>query len=304
MLTDRKIREALPGLSLFTQASMSAYTSFHIGGPADLLAMPRDAEELKALLQLSARHETPVLCMGNGTNLLVSDAGVRGLVIKTHPGFAQVVRRGDRDIEADAGALLSRVASKAAEWGLSGMAFAHGIPGTVGGALAMNAGAYGGEMSQVVLEAQGVGFDSASFFLTHAQLDFSYRNSFFGQNPEIMATSAVFRLTPDDPESIRRDMAALSGKRRASQPLEYPSAGSVFKRPPGAYAAALIDDCGLKGYAVGGAQVSEKHAGFIVNRGGATCEQVKRLIEYIQETVLTQTGVTLTCELKIVGESL
>jgi len=301
MLNDRDIRDALPGLPLFTQEPMSAHTSFRIGGPADMLALPRGEEETAELLRLASRHETPVFRMGNGTNLLISDAGVRGLVVKTCPGLAGITRRGGTQVSADAGALLARAASAAAGWGLSGLAFAHGIPGTAGGAVVMNAGAYHGEMSQVVLETHFVGPDGASGILTGSEHDFSYRHSFFTDHPDLMATKVVFQLTPGDPEVIRRKMAELAGCRRASQPLDAHSAGSVFKRPPGRFTGPLIESCGLKGYAVGGAQVSEKHAGFIVNRGGATCEDVKRLIAHIQETVLARHGVELTCELKFVG---
>ena len=304
MLSERMIREALPGLPLAVDAPMCDHTSFRIGGPADLLAMPRGVEELSALLTLAERHETPVLRMGNGTNLLISDQGIRGLVVKTCPGLAGVRRRGACEIVAGAGALLSRISEAAAEWGLSDMAFAHGIPGTVGGALVMNAGAYGGEISQVVAEAWGMEPNGAlTPLISGERLNFSYRQSYFSQHPEVTATACVFCLTPGDPEAIRRDMTDLAKKRRASQPLEIPSAGSVFMRPPGGFAGSLIDSCGLKGHAIGGAQVSEKHAGFIVNRGGATCEEVKQLIAYIQGVVWARCGVELKCELKFAGDS-
>ena len=302
MLTDRSIWETLPGLPLLSDTPMCGHTSFCIGGPADLLAVPRDREELAALLALAAEHETPVFPMGCGANLLVSDKGIRGLVVKTHPGLDFVERLGESEISAGAGALLSSVASAAADWGLSGLAFAYGIPGTVGGAMVMNAGAYGGEMSQVVRKVRGLSRFQTPMELSNEEAAFAYRCSYFAYNPDITVISAVFKLQPGDREAIWRDMNMFWERRRASQPLEYPSAGSVFKRPPGYFAGKLIQDCGLKGAAIGDAQVSEKHTGFIINRGGATCEDVKRLIAHIQETVLARCGVELACELKFVGE--
>jgi len=306
-LDSRAIWEALPGLPLLAREPLCGHTTFRIGGPADLLAMPRSREELAGLQALAHEAGMPVSLMGGGANLLVSDKGVRGLVVKTRPGLSDIRRRGDDGQGADgiiagAGALLSHVAAAAAVWGLGGLSFAYGIPGTVGGAIVMNAGAYGGEMSQVVDSADVLTPDGMPFSLPAGDLAFSYRRSYFTDNPGVTVTAAAFRLAPGDPASLRREMDALSQRRRASQPLEYPSGGSVFKRPAGHYAGRLIADCGLKGYRIGGAQVSEKHAGFIVNRGGATCEDVKRLIAHIQETVAAQTGVVLECELKFMGE--
>jgi len=300
MLTGRDVRRTCPGLPLYEREPMANHTSFRIGGPVDLLALPRGADEAAALLKLAARNGMPVFRMGNGTNLLVSDAGIRGLVVKTHPGLARIERRGETGIFADAGAPLSHIAERAAEWGLNGLAFAHGIPGTAGGAAVMNAGAYGGEMSQVIWETNYIDADGAPGVLTGAAHDFDYRHSWFTDHPELTVTGVVFRLSPGDPEEIRREMAKWDGERQAKQPVD-PSAGSVFKRPPGHYVGPMIEGCGLKGYAVGGAQVSEKHAGFIVNRGGATCEDVMRVIEHVRERVLVQYGVELTCELRMVG---
>ena len=301
MLTIRDLEEKLPGLPVFAHAPMSEHTTFRIGGPADLLAMPRSEAELAELLALARERETAILVMGRGANLLVSDDGVRGLVIKTLPGLSGLSRRGTNELIAEAGVPLYRLAEAAADFGLSGLAFAHGIPGTVGGALSMNAGAYWGEMSQVVREVHALSSDGRSLPLGRDELDFSYRHSYFSDNPAIVATRAVLELSPGNKESIRGEMERLSVMRASAQPLGIPSAGSVFKRPPGHYAGKLIQDCGLLGAAVGGAQVSEKHAGFILNRGGATCDDVKRLIARIQRQVLSRTGVALECELRYIG---
>lgn len=302
MLTSRDIRAICPDLPLFEQEPMRLHTSFRIGGPADLLAKPRSEAELQALLSCASAHETPVLLMGNGTNLLVSDAGVRGLVVKTHDGLSQVQRVGETRVAAGSGVLLSRLATAALSWGLAGLAFAHGIPGTVGGAVAMNAGAYGGEMKDTVWETAYHDGQGGEKTLSKDDHVFSYRRSFFADHPHCVAVRTIFQLCPADRDVVKRDMDQYAQRRKASQPLEMPSAGSVFKRPPGRFAGTMIEACGLKGFACGGAQVSEKHAGFIVNRGGATCDDVLRLIVHIQETVLRQEGVRLEPEIKLVGQ--
>ncbi|MDR0671675.1 MAG: UDP-N-acetylmuramate dehydrogenase [Oscillospiraceae bacterium] len=302
MLDRQDILAVCPDIPVLVGEPMRRHTSFAIGGPADLMALPNSPAALAALLTLARRRETPVLLMGNGTNLLVSDRGVRGLVIKTHSGLSGLRRSGECEIVAGCGALLSELASAAARWGLSGLAFAHGIPGTVGGAVYMNAGAYGGEMSHVVRRTSYAGTTGQFGVLTGPAHEFSYRRSFFTGHRGAFALEITLTLTPGDPEAIRAETEALDERRRTSQPLALPSAGSVFKRPPDGHAAPLIEACGLKGARVGGATVSDKHAGFIVNNGGATCDDVRRLIEQIQERVRAETGVQLEPEIGLVGD--
>ena len=261
------------------------------------MAFPERGEQLVLLLDMAARCGARPLVMGNGTNLLAPDEGLDRLVIDTSAGLSRVEAGGTPGtILAEAGASLARVADFACRQGLAGLEFAHGIPGTVGGAVCMNAGAYGGEMAQVVREAtlllpeEGI----------RAEMAFGYRRSFLTDHPDAVVLRAEFCLTPGDPAAIRGRMKELLEKRRASQPLEFPSAGSTFKRPEGYYAGTLIDQCGLKGLTVGGAQVSEKHAGFVINRGGATCADVKELIRQIQERVFAQAGVRLEPEVRII----
>ncbi|MDR0381744.1 MAG: UDP-N-acetylmuramate dehydrogenase [Oscillospiraceae bacterium] len=302
MLDRQDILNVCPDMPVLVDEPMCRHTSFAIGGPVDLMALPASPAALAALLALAHRRETPVLLMGNGTNLLVSDRGVRGLVVKTHDGLSGLKRSGKREIVAGCGVLLSELAAAAARWGLSGLAFAHGIPGTVGGAVYMNAGAYDGEMSAVVRRTSYVGMTGQFGVLTGPAHAFSYRHSFFTDHRRAFALEITLALTPGDPEAIRAETEALDARRRAAQPLDLPSAGSVFKRPPGGHAAPLIEACGLKGARVGGAAVSDKHAGFIVNRGGATCEDVRRLIGQIQERVHAETGVTLEPEIGLMGD--
>ncbi|MDR1157574.1 MAG: UDP-N-acetylmuramate dehydrogenase [Oscillospiraceae bacterium] len=302
MLDRQDILDVCPDMTVLVDEPMRRHTSFAIGGPTDLMAMPSSPAALAALLALARRRETPVLLMGKGTNLLVSDRGVRGLVIKTHSGLAGLRRGGECEIVAGCGVLLSALASAAARWGLSGLAFAHGIPGTVGGAVYMNAGAYDGEMSRVVRRTSYVDTVGQFGVLTGPAHAFSYRHSFFTDHGGSFALEITLTLTSGDSDAIRAETEALDARRRAAQPLDLPSAGSVFKRPLGGHAAPLIEACGLKGAHVGGAAVSDKHAGFIVNSGGATCEDVRRLIEQIQERVRAETGVQLEPEIGLVGD--
>ena len=258
-------------------------------------------EQLVLLMSFAREAGTTPLVVGNGTNLLVSDRGLDRLVIDTSAGLSRVEAGGTPGtILAEAGASLARVADFACRQGLAGLEFAHGIPGTVGGAVCMNAGAYGGEMAQVVREATLLLPEEGIRTLTGAEMAFGYRRSFLTDHPDAVVLRAEFCLTPGDPAAIRGRMKELLEKRRASQPLEFPSAGSTFKRPEGYYAGTLIDQCGLKGLTVGGAQVSEKHAGFVINRGGATCADVKELIRQIQERVFAQAGVRLEPEVRII----
>ena len=295
----RALRARLPALELREREPMSAHTSFRIGGPVRAMALPSSTEEAAALLRTLGELGVRPLVMGNGTNLLVSDAPLDLFVVRMDEGVSRICREGETGLRAGAGAPLARVAQKAQSLGLTGLEFAAGIPGTVGGAVPMNAGAYGGEMKDVVTGAVYAGADGAVRELSAAELDFSYRRSAVSDAPGAVL-EAVFVLAPGDPEDIQARMRELAEKRRASQPLDVPSAGSTFKRPAGGYAAALIDQAGLKGFAVGGAQVSPKHAGFVVNRGGATFDDVLRLMEHVQAEVYRKSGVLLEPEVKII----
>ena len=300
---DKRIAACLPELKMAAEEPMSRHTSFRVGGPARRMAFPGSGEELAQLLSLAGACDARPLVIGNGTNLLVPDAGLDRLVIDTSAGLDRIGPGEEPNtILAEAGVTLARLADAACKLGLTGLEFAHGIPGTVGGGVCMNAGAYGGEMKQVVQGAAVLFPGEGVKFLSNGELDFGYRHSLLSERPDAVVLSAVFRLTPGDPAAIRETMRDLMARRRASQPLELPSAGSTFKRPAGYFAGTLIDQCGLKGLTVGGAQVSEKHAGFIVNRGGATAADVTALIARVQELVFEQTGVRLEPEVRIVGD--
>ena len=278
---------------------MSRHTTLKLGGPADYLVFPRSAEEIRALFAEAGAYGMPVTVIGHGSNLLVLDGGIRGLVIRIEKNMKNIRREGNRPTAA-AGAMLGSVAAEAAEDGLAGLEFASGIPGTVGGAMTMNAGAYGGEMAQVVSRVNGITPEGEPVSLSNADMQFGYRTSAVGRL-NFVVTEAVFSLTPGEPEEIRARMAELNAKRAEKQPLDQASAGSTFKRPEGYYAAALIDQCGLKGYAVGGAQVSLKHAGFLINNGGTSKDFVE-LMEKVQEIVGERAGVKLEPEIRILGE--
>lgn len=298
---DRLISQTLPGLSVSREEPMAAHTTFRIGGPARRMVFPSSPEELAALLALAEKEGWPWMPLGNGSNLLVRDEGLDLLVIATGK-LEHMELMGDHRIRAWAGVSLARLAVFAMEHGLEGLAFAHGIPGSLGGAVFMNAGAYGGEMCQVVdavtawLPGRGV------VELRGEELAFGYRRSCFGGNGGVVLYADLV-LRPGDSQAIRGEMEELIRRRREKQPLEYPSAGSTFKRPEGYFAAALIEQCGLKGAAVGGAMVSPKHSGFIINTGGATCQDVLALIAKVQDTVKGETGVTLEPEVRILGEA-
>lgn len=297
---DEKIRDYLPDMTVERDVPMSRHTSFRIGGPARRMAFPESREQLVILLGLAEECGIRPFLLGRGTNLLVSDRGLDTLVIKTAERMTSIRRLDDVTLEADVGVLLSRLAVYAQQAGLAGLEFAHGIPGSLGGAVYMNAGAYGGEMKQVLRSAAVLFPEEGIRTLSCEELNLSYRRSLLTEHPEAMVLYAEFELTPGDPETIRAAMRELMAKRKASQPLEWPSAGSTFKRPEGHFAGTLIDQCGLKGLTVGGAQVSEKHAGFLINRGGATFADMAELIRQVQQRVLEETGVTLEPEVKIV----
>ena len=279
-------------------APMREYTTFQIGGPCDFLARPYDEGQIAALIRFCTAGGIRWQIIGNGSNLLAPDAGISGVVIQLGPNFSYIrpsARPGE--ILCAAGASLNAAAAFAQKQGLSGLEFAWGIPGNVGGAVYMNAGAYGGEMKDVLVSADYVDQMGNARSISAAEMQLGYRHSVFSQR-DWCITKVKLQLHPDDPEKIRERMEEHMDQRRAKQPLEYPSAGSVFKRPEGNYAGALIEQCGLKGRQIGGAQVSEKHAGFIVNRGGATSRDVSALIREIQRTVEEKTGYRLECELR------
>ena len=298
---DEKLRDYLPDLPVSAEEPLSKYTSFRIGGPARRMAFPRNAEQLVLLMSFAGECGARPFVLGNGTNVLFPDGGVDRLVIHTRDlNRVERVEADPNCLRAESGASLSRVAAAACKLGLTGLEFAHGIPGSVGGGVCMNAGAYGGELSQVVSSATVLFPEEGVRTLTGEELRFSYRHSLFTDRPDGVVLSAVFRLQPGDPAVIKGKMDELMTRRKTSQPLEYPSAGSTFKRPEGHYAAALIDQCGLKGLTVGGAQVSGKHAGFVINTGHATCDDVTDLMAEIQTRVFNATGVRLDPEVKIV----
>lgn len=294
----RALREQLPELEILEYEPMRAHCSFRIGGPARALVRPASAEETAAVCRIVRDGGAQPLIIGNGTNLLVTDGDVDRIVVQMGERMADVARTDATHLRAGAGIPLARLAQAALGYGLAGLEFAHGIPGTLGGGVVMNAGAYGGELKDVVTEVTALYPDGVKV-LTPAELDFSYRHSVFSAGEGIVLGAKV-KLESGDPDAIKAKMDDLMARRKASQPLELPSAGSTFKRPAGGYAAALIDAAGLKGYAVGGAQVSEKHAGFVVNRGGATFDDVLRLMDHIRSEVLRTSGVELEPEVKII----
>lgn len=279
---------------------MSKHTSFRIGGPADLLFMPHKAVQVVQLLMAAREHDVPVTIMGNGSNLLVRDKGIRGLVIKLGSAMNKIVIDGDV-ITAEAGASLAALAMMACEAGLTGMEFAVGIPGSLGGGVVMNAGAYDGEMQNVVQSVTVIDRADNFVVLNKDELGFSYRHSIL-LDGEYVATEVVLKLNYGDKNAIKAKAADFTNRRISKQPLNLPSAGSMFKRPPGYFAGTLIEEAGLKGYTVGGAMVSEKHAGFVVNKGGASAANVLQLIKDVQDRVYAYAGVRLEPEVRVIGE--
>ena len=274
---------------------MNKHTSFRIGGKAKYVVIPQNEQALLAALQLFKEENFPCLIIGNGSNVLFGDADYDGAVIQLTDGLTAMHMTEDGLIYCEAGVILARLAMFALEHSLTGLEFAHGIPGSVGGAVFMNAGAYGGEMKDCIAAVRHMKADGSVVETDAANLYFTYRHTTFTENGDLIL-GAYFRLADGDKTAIRARMDELMQKRKTSQPLEMPSAGSTFKRPAVGYAAAHIDECGLKGRSVGGAQVSTKHAGFVVNAGGATAQDVKDLMKVIQETVQTEHGVLLEPE--------
>lgn len=275
---------------------MSRHTTFRVGGNAAFLVTPENEEQIVKIM--SSLSEVPHMVMGNGSNLLFSDDGYDGVVIELGARFAEIKVSGTQ-ITAQSGALLSKIANTAAEYGLGGFEFASGIPGSLGGAVAMNAGAYGKEMKDVVVSSTCVG--GSGNILTVDDHEFSYRHSIF-TNTNLVVLKSVISLEPRDKDEIRSEMQELNARRKEKQPLEYPSAGSTFKRPEGHFAGKLIQDAGLMGCRIGGAMVSDKHAGFIINCGNATADDILKLMEHVKSEVYMRFGVELEPEVKIIGK--
>lgn len=279
---------------------MKNYTTFSVGGPAKFLITVNNGKELADVLSLIKKNEEKYFLLGNGSNILVSDKGYDGVVIKLGGDFQQIETNEDR-IKVGAGVTLSMLAKTAMQNSLTGLEFASGIPGTVGGALFMNAGAYGGEMKQVVTEVTAVDKEGNTVILDNAAMEFGYRTSSLKKNG-LIALGCTVKLENGDKDTIINTMHDLSLKRKEKQPLEYPSAGSTFKRPEGYFAGKLIEDSGLGGFCVGGAQVSEKHKGFVINRDNASAKDVKKLIDEVIQTVKDKQGVTLEPEVIFLGD--
>lgn len=278
---------------------LSSHTTFRIGGAAKYFAVPKNEEEIMEAVDFAIVKDLPYYILGKGSNVLFADEGYPGVIIEIGAGMEKVERIGDTGIRAQAGVSLSALAAFAAREGLSGLEFAGGIPGTLGGAVTMNAGAYGGEMKDVIVSAKVMDKEGAVQELSCEDLQLGYRTSIV-QKKQLVVLEAEFLLKPGTTEEIQNTMKELNAKRREKQPLEYPSAGSTFKRPEGYFAGKLIEDAGLRGYRVGDAQVSEKHCGFVVNRGKATCAEVLQLIEDVQKEVKEQFGVQLEPEVRII----
>ena len=293
-----KLNNVIGKDSILIDEPMSRHTTFRVGGPADFFVTPKAKEEVRDVIRICKEAGMPYYIIGNGSNLLVSDAGYRGVIVQIYKEMNEVKVEGDL-VKAQAGALLSGIAAKALGAELSGFEFASGIPGTIGGACVMNAGAYGGEMKDVLESVTVLTGEGKIIELGRNELELGYRTSVIAKKGYIVLGAAL-KLECGDGEKIKTYMDELKEKRVTKQPLEYPSAGSTFKRPEGYFAGKLIEDAGLRGYRVGDAQVSEKHCGFVVNRGKATCAEVLQLIEEVQKKVKEQFGVQLEPEVRII----
>lgn len=300
------LKAAMPSQQVQKSVPMSRYTTLRLGGPADLFCWITSVEQLSAALKAAREQEVPVTLIGNGSNLLVRDGGIRGLVIHLGENFAQVtdptpMPDGTFSLTAQAGATLQKLCNAAADHALTGLEFAFGIPGTVGGAVYMNAGAYGGEMKDVLHSITAMDMEGNTHVYAASELELSYRHSALMQLDQVV-TSATVVLRPGDSDTIRTAMREFSQRRRQKQPIHLPSCGSTFKRPEGYFAGTLIQDCGLKGCRMGGASVSELHAGFLVNDLEGTAADYLALMAHVQKTVFDQTGVRLEPEVRILGE--
>ncbi len=291
------IKKLLPASCVSMDVPMAGMTSFRLGGPCEVLVEPENEEQLAAVSVFLRRERLPFFVLGNGTNTLVHDAGYAGVILLIGPKMSEVAVEGNV-IRAQAGALLSRAASMAARSSLSGLEFAAGIPGSVGGAVTMNAGAFGGEMCQVIRHVRVIDDEGVIKDLSCEEMEFGYRHSLVHREP-LIVTEVVMELQPGDPQEIRSKMDEFNARRREKQPLEYPSAGSTFKRPEGHFAGKLIMEAGMRGYQVGGARVSDKHCGFIVNTGKATTEDVLEVMGDVQQRVYERFGVKLEPEVVV-----
>lgn len=294
-----KLTTIFPRDVILSGVSMKDYTTMKVGGKADYMVLADSIENIQKCVSHLSSLNVPFLIMGNGSNLVFTDNGYHGVIIRIGPAISKTEVDGEI-ITAEAGALLSSVANLAMENSLTGLEFAFGIPGTIGGAAYMNAGAYDGEMKQVIIESLCIDKEGRYITLRGDEHNFSYRHSRM-QDEDLICLKVKLKLNRGNKEEIKAKMAELSARRREKQPLTYPSAGSIFKRPPGAFAGKLIDDCGLRGYRIGGAQVSDKHCGFIINTGNATASDVLALIKHVQETVYKNFGKLLELEVKIIG---
>lgn len=297
------LRNILAEEFIIEDVPMAQYTSFKAGGHADMMVIPQEVEDLKVILELLSKekYQYPFMVLGNGSNVLVKDGGYRGIIIKVGEAFNYVIPTENR-LLCGAGTLMSVVAKEAAAAGLAGFEFASGIPGSIGGAAFMNAGAYGGEMAHVLEKVHLVSKDgSRDFYMTPEELQMGYRHTSLHESGDVV-TDVVLALTEGNEDAIKAQITDFTQRRNAKQPVNFPSAGSFFKRPEGYFAGKLIQDAGLKGLTVGGAQVSELHSGFIINRGGATATDILQLMEIVQARVLDEFGVMLEPEVRIIGE--
>lgn len=293
------IRGIVSNESIFINEPMKKHTTFRIGGPADILVKPADVRQLQAICEACGREGVPSIILGNGSNVLVADEGIRGVVILLLDNFSQITVEKDV-VTAQAGAMLSRIGSLALEHELTGFEFACGIPGTLGGACIMNAGAYGGEMKDILLGVTAMDGEGRIREYQPCEMELGYRSSIFARK-ELTVLSARMQLHKGNHDAIRERMQELAGKRREKQPLEFPSAGSTFKRPEGYFAGKLIMDAGLRGFSVGDAAISEKHCGFVINKGNATAAQVKELMQQVSDRVYDRFGVRLEPEVRFLG---
>ena len=296
---EQELEQLLDAAQIKREEPLARHTSFRVGGPAQYFVTPT-LIQLPKIVALCKRFGMPLTVIGNGSNLLVSDDGLRGVVVEIGHAAAGIRCISEQELELSAGTLLSEAANAAAGYGLAGMEFAAGIPGSVGGAVVMNAGAYGGEMKDIVTQVWVLDTDGALRIRSAEELDLSYRHSRMMDEGELVLKACV-RLRPDDESAIRERMAELRRRRLEKQPLEYPSAGSTFKRPEGHFAGQLIEEAGLRGFRIGDAQVSEKHCGFVINRGAATAADIRSLMQQVQQRVREHSGIQLEPEVRLLG---